>query len=260
MSTRACIRSTMRGRMWGLAARIIMRWSGSSKCDTTALYACVIRKFSFYFIKFSFVFPESKMNRRLLFLIFSILLWASFCIGCASSPDTKDGALTADEARVPVYFDKIPANSPYVFTTLKPLPREVVEQYVQFSSMVGKQLDGIDGFNPQSADTAERFAAALFGEIAAADGIEGLEQLGFSSAPQAAIYGIGWFPVMRVTLGDTEAFSALLDRVEQKSGLVPQMRARSEEHTSELQSRPHLVCRLLLEKKKKKNNMTQTQA
>src|SRR3989442_4756125 len=28
-------------------------------------------------------------------------------------------------------------------------------------------------------------------------------------------------------------------------------RRRSEEHTSELQSRPHLVCRLLLEKKKK---------
>src|SRR5690554_7465075 len=31
---------------------------------------------------------------------------------------------------------------------------------------------------------------------------------------------------------------------------------RSEEHTSELQSRPHLVCRLLLEKKKKKANIT----
>src|SRR5690348_18225706 len=29
---------------------------------------------------------------------------------------------------------------------------------------------------------------------------------------------------------------------------------RSEEHTSELQSPVHLVCRLLLEKKKKKNN------
>src|SRR5690554_7704468 len=35
---------------------------------------------------------------------------------------------------------------------------------------------------------------------------------------------------------------------------------RSEEHTSELQSRPHLVCRLLLEKKKKKtkNNTEQS--
>src|SRR2546422_3148475 len=31
---------------------------------------------------------------------------------------------------------------------------------------------------------------------------------------------------------------------------------RSEEHTSELQSRLHLVCRLLLEKKKKKDTAT----
>src|SRR5690554_7398227 len=36
------------------------------------------------------------------------------------------------------------------------------------------------------------------------------------------------------------------------TGFLPhhQVDARSEEHTSELQSRPHLVCRLLLEKKK----------
>src|SRR5207253_10087459 len=33
---------------------------------------------------------------------------------------------------------------------------------------------------------------------------------------------------------------------------------RSEEHTSELQSRGHLVCRLLLEKKKKKKTKKQT--
>src|SRR5687768_18199532 len=32
-------------------------------------------------------------------------------------------------------------------------------------------------------------------------------------------------------------------------------KARSEEHTSELQSRLHLVCRLLLEKKKKKKTI-----
>src|SRR2546422_5282834 len=34
-------------------------------------------------------------------------------------------------------------------------------------------------------------------------------------------------------------------------------RARSEEHTSELQSRLHLVCRLLLEKKKKKPDISE---
>src|SRR5207253_11119740 len=38
---------------------------------------------------------------------------------------------------------------------------------------------------------------------------------------------------------------------------VPGVVSRSEEHTSELQSRGHLVCRLLLEKKKKKQKITQ---
>src|SRR5215475_16105773 len=36
----------------------------------------------------------------------------------------------------------------------------------------------------------------------------------------------------------------------------PIRRARSEEHTSELQSRENLVCRLLLEKKKKTTSLT----
>src|SRR5262245_64583667 len=36
----------------------------------------------------------------------------------------------------------------------------------------------------------------------------------------------------------------------------PALGSRSEEHTSELQSLRHLVCRLLLEKKKKENIIT----
>src|SRR5690554_7404810 len=40
--------------------------------------------------------------------------------------------------------------------------------------------------------------------------------------------------------------------IEPESSKIPE-KSRSEEHTSELQSRPHLVCRLLLEKKNKKN-------
>src|SRR2546422_7450003 len=38
-----------------------------------------------------------------------------------------------------------------------------------------------------------------------------------------------------------------------KKGVVFDADLRSEEHTSELQSRLHLVCRLLLEKKKKRD-------
>src|SRR5436305_10987795 len=40
------------------------------------------------------------------------------------------------------------------------------------------------------------------------------------------------------------------------TGVLMLMVGRSEEHTSELQSRPHLVCRLLLEKKKKNKQET----
>src|SRR5690349_22679263 len=41
------------------------------------------------------------------------------------------------------------------------------------------------------------------------------------------------------------------------SGCAARTNERSEEHTSELQSRRDLVCRLLLEKKKKNNDMDQ---
>src|SRR3989442_4293477 len=47
---------------------------------------------------------------------------------------------------------------------------------------------------------------------------------------------------VRMTKTSSASVSARLIFVE--------MTSRSEEHTSELQSRPHLVCRLLLEKKK----------
>src|SRR5687768_18178711 len=47
-----------------------------------------------------------------------------------------------------------------------------------------------------------------------------------------------WQAMLTVLLGNTIV-------------LVPMCLNRSEEHTSELQSRLHLVCRLLLEKKKK---------
>src|SRR2546425_6930331 len=41
-----------------------------------------------------------------------------------------------------------------------------------------------------------------------------------------------------------------------KSTTPEELAGRSEEHTSELQSLAYLVCRLLLEKKKKKKNIT----
>src|SRR5437763_9339169 len=48
----------------------------------------------------------------------------------------------------------------------------------------------------------------------------------------------------------------LAEVVEHYRAGIEAVAARSEEHTSELQSPMYLVCRLLLEKKKKKRNMS----
>src|SRR2546422_6346572 len=61
-------------------------------------------------------------------------------------------------------------------------------------------------------------------------------------------------PIYLVTLARRTGIKAVVERDlgEQREsvGLLLLHRRRSEEHTSELQSRLHLVCRLLLEKKK----------
>src|SRR5439155_20268760 len=58
--------------------------------------------------------------------------------------------------------------------------------------------------------------------------------------------------IARYSLKDAETWRALMNRFQCRDG-------RSEEHTSELQSRGHLVCRLLLEKKKYKKSEQSTQ-
>src|SRR3989442_4974034 len=56
--------------------------------------------------------------------------------------------------------------------------------------------------------------------------------------------------VHRAALPALQRFSEKQDGGQRRSQVVRDIHQRSEEHTSELQSRPHLVCRLLLEKKK----------
>src|SRR5436305_9205190 len=57
------------------------------------------------------------------------------------------------------------------------------------------------------------------------------------------------FPSPPLPLGP-HAWLLHLQLADHPHALVEPAHERSEEHTSELQSRPHLVCRLLLEKKK----------
>src|SRR5258708_16513696 len=77
--------------------------------------------------------------------------------------------------------------------------------------------------------------------------IEYLALTGFWQRAQVGDFGIA---------KDLDAFGMQM-LSESRSLAIP--KSRSEEHTSELQSPDHLVCRLLLEKKKKKTHHAQIQ-
>src|SRR5438034_4313988 len=69
-----------------------------------------------------------------------------------------------------------------------------------------------------------------------------------SSGPRGAIADPTLLPVASGQAPSPAAYDALLV-ANQPAGLLATRSARSEEHTSELQSHSDLVCRLLLEKK-----------
>src|SRR5258707_8063439 len=55
----------------------------------------------------------------------------------------------------------------------------------------------------------------------------------------------------RLPIDDVHLILGLVIDIQSRTGALQRHGFRSEEHTSELQSRQYLVCRLLLEKKKK---------
>src|SRR5690554_5358231 len=75
---------------------------------------------------------------------------------------------------------------------------------------------------------------------------EALATVSTEAETALALQGLGTYPVVHA--GGPDLIFRWVPAV--VAGDAVAALARSEEHTSELQSRPHLVCRLLLEKKK----------
>src|SRR5690625_6221180 len=80
-----------------------------------------------------------------------------------------------------------------------------------------------------------------------------LEELGIATAEEWRAAGSEGLVVLRSTVMDP----FLADPPPAPDHIGGFINARSEEHTSELQSRGHLVCRLLLEKKNSIENRRQ---
>src|SRR5437879_7920383 len=75
-------------------------------------------------------------------------------------------------------------------------------------------------------------------------------------SPAATLPRMGYSPVPTYTMSGFDSETPIAPMVPPKYLSVTGVHVRSEEHTSELQSPMYLVCRLLLEKKKKKKHNT----
>src|SRR5437899_9719107 len=72
----------------------------------------------------------------------------------------------------------------------------------------------------------------------------------FRRPPRSTLFP--YTTLFRSRLQRLDLFLQAISNREPDRAIAERVRVRSEEHTSELQSLRHLVCRLLLEKKKKK--------
>src|SRR2546422_6222651 len=123
---------------------------------------------------------------------------------------------------------------PYTPLSRSPIPADVAGAALGFERLeqVAEAVPYLVALNPSAVELLDRtlldFVRAAATPPGLPEGLEALLLIEFERETQAAARGVA---------GDA----------------VRGLRAstRSEEHTSELQSRLHLVCRLLLEKKKK---------
>src|SRR5690606_36828287 len=114
-----------------------------------------------------------------------------------------------------------------VVSTLGVLPEHVLANEFRFDE--DGNIIGIDESNPLASDGGK---------------IKALQSLGLDA--EVYVIGDGYTDYESKESGLASRFYAFTENVKRDRVLA----VRSEEHTSELQSRENLVCRLLLEKKK----------
>ncbi|NND44766.1 MAG: hypothetical protein HKN58_05550 [Xanthomonadales bacterium] len=120
----------------------------------------------------------------------------------------------------------VPADTPYLYANLEATPEDVIDA---FAMRVQPSLDAAQTLLSDlrieiSADAGDenreaRLASAIMAELDGKLNRAGLESLGLSMESYATIYGMGVFPVMRVTLAKPDALREAIARVERDSGV-----------------------------------------
>ena len=117
-----------------------------------------------------------------------------------------------------------PADTPYVFGMLEPMPGEVIERFMDRGERVGEiyamQFQKLrNELAKKDGDARTRkFVEALAAEFEGKTMRESVALFGIDGHQRMAFYGIGLAPVMRMELADPAALPALVGRLETSTG------------------------------------------
>lgn len=154
-----------------------------------------------------------------------IVCLTSLSIACSGSQKKKDQALTQSGLKIPEHFKHIPADSPYVMTSIKAIPYEqlawnIDRQYtrgmqwmVQFAEQTTQNYGGYENM-----DTPERAMVAVIEELSGYKSVKELSAIGVTPYGHFSFYGIGAFPAVRIELDDGKKFEQFMQRVESRVG------------------------------------------
>jgi len=164
------------------------------------------------------------MHYRLTKLFRLACLLPTLLVACSDSPSDSRDLMTSGEG----VLRYVPADTAYVFAALESVPEEVREKLApHLNTLVRTYADMLRAVvvhPPEDAEesglddeTRERIAAIIdeLGGMITADGIP---EAGIGPESDAAIYGVGLLPVMRVTLPDRELFEAFVEKLENRAG------------------------------------------
>jgi hypothetical protein len=152
------------------------------------------------------------------------LLPLGLLVACSEPPEpVDDGGL----------LQFVPADTPYAFVSGRHLPEALRGRLADHAARqlsvqraalteVRKELEADPQQVNLSPAVAQFFAVAdaLLAEFEGRDTAVKLRELGLEPTPLAVYYGIGLLPAARIEIADADAFNALLDRVEKKSGVA----------------------------------------
>lgn len=142
-------------------------------------------------------------------------------VSCGKGEDVIEAAATDN-----TLLSYVPADTPYLVGNLDPIPNDVIEANFRRAQpaldAMQEVLAGtrVNLSGPAAQNNPEiAIMGALLDELDGKLSREGLESLGFSMDAYQVIYGLGAFPVIRVSLKDAQALRAAIGRVEASSGL-----------------------------------------